>query len=298
MSSYGDLPPMGVASVASDTSHHLAEGPVWDPVRGRLLWVDILDGAVHVGSLTEDGRIVAQERIESPDTAAAVAVSARGELVIAGAHRLHYIDADGAMSSGRALINGDGRRFNDGKPDPGGRFTVGTKGPGPEKLIRVDPGEEVIVLDDDLGLSNGLGWSGDGRRMYSVDTPSRRIFVRDYDPGSGMAGARRVLVELDGDGYPDGLAVDAENHLWVAVWGAGCVVRITPAGDVVARVDVPAPHTSCPAFAGDDLGTLVITTATEDLTPEQARDYPLSGRLFTFTPGVRGAEPRLWSGRR
>jgi sugar lactone lactonase YvrE len=288
---------MGMASVASDASHHLAECPVWDPVRERLLWVDILDGAVHAGVLSGDGRIIWQERIESPDTASAVAVSAHGELLIAGTHRLHYVDVEGGTSSGRQLIDGGGRRFNDGRPDPAGRFVVGTKGPGPETLIRVEPGEEAIVLDDDLALSNGLAWSADGRRMYSVDTPSRRIFVRDYDAATGEAGERKVLVELD-CGYPDGMTIDAEDHLWVAVWGEGCVLRVTPAGDVAARVDVPAPHTSCPAFAGTDLGILVITTATEDLTPQQAHDFPLSGHLFTFTPGVRGAQPRLWSGRR
>jgi len=295
---YAAVPLLATARAATDEPHFLGEGPTWDPIRERLLWVDIMAGVVHTGRLREDGRIEPGERIGMPDTAGAVAVAADGALVVAGTHRLHRRSADGAITSGRALIDGDERRFNDGKPDPAGRFVVGTKGPGGELLLRLEPGagEPATVIDDDLTLSNGLAWSADGRIFYSVDTGTARIFVRDYDPGSGETGPRRVFAVLD-HGHPDGLTIDADDHVWVAVWGGGCVLRFAPDGALVGRVDVPAPHTTCPAFAGPDLDTLVITTATEHLTPAQLERHPLSGRVCTAQVGVRGIPPLLWGGR-
>ena len=289
-------PVLSAPRVATGIAHHLAEGPTWDPIRGRILWVDIMAGAVYSGRFGYGGAIEVEERIDFPDTAGAVAVAASGELVVAGTDRLYYRATDGTITASAVLIAGEGRRFNDGKPDPAGRFLVGTKGPSDrEQLLLVHADETVSVLDDDLTLSNGLAWSRDGSRLYTVDTLTRRIWVRDYDPTTGRTGEREPFAEI-ADGYPDGLTTDAEDHVWVAVWGGGCVLRIAPSGQIVGRVDVPAPHTSCPVFAGPDLDTLVITTATEDLTPAQLEEFPLSGRLFTVRTGVSGNQPQLWAG--
>jgi len=292
---YEDVPSAGTVRLATDVSHYLSEGPVWDGIRDRILWVDIMSGTVHAGRLSPDGTIRAEERYDFPDTAGAVAVAATGELVVAGRHRLYFRSVDGAVRAGPELIVGQDRRFNDGKPDPRGRFVVGTLGPGGELLMRVD-GDRVSVLDDDLTLSNGLAWSTDGSRFYSIDTWSKRIHVREYDATTGATGRRELFAEFE-HGSPDGMTTDAEDHLWVAMWGEGCVLRISPGGRIVARVDVPAPHTTCAQFAGPDLDTLVITTATEHLSAEQLRANPLSGRLFTVRPGVRGNPPYLWNGR-
>ncbi|MBD3943896.1 SMP-30/gluconolactonase/LRE family protein [Microbacterium sp. NEAU-LLC] len=295
---YADVPLLATAEPATDEPQFLGEGPTWDPIRERLLWVDIMAGAVHVGRLHDDGRVEPQSRIQTPDSAGAVAVAADGALVVAGTSRLHYVSGDGAISSGRELVTGEGRRFNDGKPDPAGRFVVGTLGPGDELLLRVEAGvdEPTTVIDDDLTLSNGLAWSADGRRFYSADTGSSRIFVRSYDPATGATGPRTVFAALS-HGHPDGMTIDADDHVWVAVWGGGCVLRFAPDGRLVGRVDVPAPHTTCPVFAGPELDTLVVTTATEHLTQAQRDAHPLSGRVFTARPGVRGIPPLLWGGR-
>ncbi|MDT0144569.1 SMP-30/gluconolactonase/LRE family protein [Microbacterium sp. PRC9] len=296
MNSYESIPTLGTARVATGTSYFLGEGPIWDPVRGRILWVDIMAGAVHSGRFVHGGAVEAEERYDFPDTAGAVAVSAAGELVVAGTHRLHYRDVAGEISSGGPLIEGSERRFNDGKPDPRGRFVVGTKGPGGELLIRVDRDESVEVLDDDLTLSNGLVWSADGLRLFSIDTMTQSIYVRDYDTATGTGGQRSLFTRL-AHGYPDGMTIDRDDHLWVAVWGEGCVLRISPHGEIVAKVDVPAPHTSCAVFAGPELTTLVITTATEGLTLQQLEEHPLSGRLFTIALNAKGVQQPLWAGR-
>jgi sugar lactone lactonase YvrE len=283
-------------TVATEQPCFLAEGPTWDPVRHRLLWVDITAGAVHSGRLEIDGTITQDARLDVPGTAGAVAVAETGDLLIAGTNQLHTWVPDEGLSTGEQMIEGDERRFNDGKPDPAGRFVVGTKGPSAhEQLLRVEHDGSVTVIDDNLTLSNGLGWTADGRRMYSIDTGTGRIFVRDYDTATGEVGAREVFATIT-EGHPDGMTMDADDHLWVAVWGEGCVLRFSPDGDIVDRIDVPAPHTSCPAFIGDDLRTLVITTAREGLDDRQLADHPFSGRLFTVTPGVTGAAPHLWAG--
>ncbi|WP_292876333.1 SMP-30/gluconolactonase/LRE family protein [Microbacterium sp.] len=300
MTAGDDAPALGTPRVATGVGMFLGEGPLWDPIRGVLLWVDIEDGSVYRGVFAFGGSIEIQERIAFPDTAGTVAVAASGEMVVAGTRSLFFRAPDGAITAGPDLVSGEGRRFNDGKPDPQGRLVVGTKGPDgsdAETLLRVEHDGSATVLDDDLTLANGLGWTADGRRLYTVDTLSRRIHVRDYDPDTGETGPRRVFLTLDGPGYPDGMTIDAEDHLWVAVWGGGRVLRISPAGEIVGRIDVPAPHTSSVAFAGPELDTMVITTAQENLTPEELAAAPLSGRLFTLRPGVRGTRPLLWAGR-
>ncbi|CAN5557608.1 N/A [soil metagenome] len=287
-------------TVATDEGFFLGDGPFWDPIRERLLWVDIRAGTVLAGTLRADGTISIDERVTFPTTVGAVAVSASGDWVIAGGEELLTRTAAGVVRTGpRILPVGSGSRLNDGKPDPAGRYMVGSlrlDGESTtERLVVVQPDGDVEELDTDLALSNGLGWSPDGSVMYSIDTMRRTIFARPYDTATGTAGDRHTLVTLD-DGYPDGMCVDVDGYLWVAVWGLGQVRRYSPAGELERVIDVPAPHTSCVAFAGPDLDTLVITSATQDLTAEQLAEYPLSGRLFTHTPGVRGLPQALWKG--
>jgi sugar lactone lactonase YvrE len=281
---------------ATAESYFLAEGPLWDPIRGQVVWVDIIAGTVQRGTLQRDLSITVDEVIPFPETAGAVALSAAGDMLVAGRHRLFVRDSAGGVLPGDQLLEGTGRRFNDGQVDPAGRFLVGTiVKPGPsntEQLLRLEHDGTATVIDDDLTLSNGLAWTSDGRTLYSVDTSSRRIFVRDYDPASGAVGPRTVFAEVEG--FPDGAAIDADDHLWVAVWGGGCVLRYAPDGEVVGRIDVPAPHTTSLAFVGPALDTMVITTAREELSAEDAARYPDSGRLFAVRAGVRGLPPRLW----
>jgi sugar lactone lactonase YvrE len=277
----------------------LAEGPVWDAARGRLLWVDILGGAVHEGARDGD-RIEVSASHRFDGMVGAVAVADDGTLLVAAQEHLVVLRSGGTREEGPRIVPaGVGRRLNDGSTDPAGRFLVGSLSLGGnshgEVLVRLEPDGQVTPLDEDLTLSNGLAWSADGSLMYSVDTLRHTVFVRDYDAASGAVGERRVHVRLD-DGFPDGIALDAANHLWVAVWGAGEVRRFSPEGSLVDRLAVPAPHTSCVAFAGDDLRTLVITTATAELDNEQLRAYPDSGRLFTAAVDVPGLPVPTWSG--
>lgn len=290
----------GSIRVAHPQVHELAEGPFWDPIRERLLWVDIRRGRVYSADLSPDGLLEIRDELDLDETVGAIAVSASGAWLVAGAERLYVRDDAGELHPGPRLISSGGsRRLNDGKPDPLGRYLVGSlslAGPSnQEQLVQVGLDRSIEVIDDDLTLSNGLAWSRDGSRLYSVDTERRRVLVRAYDVASGRVGPRSVHLSFD-DGYPDGICIDAEEHLWIAMWGLGRIDRYSPSGELVGSIEVPAPHTSSVAFAGVDLDVLVITTATQDLDDEQLELFPHSGRVFTVRPGVRGLPQPLWAG--
>jgi sugar lactone lactonase YvrE len=276
----------------------LAEGPVWDAPRQRLLWVDILAGAVWAGRLDDDGTIEATRLLVLDETVGAVAAGADGSLIVAGQERLHHVDVDGTVAPGaRVVPTGAGRRCNDGGVDPVGRFLVGTmplRGSSTrETLVRLDPDGALGVLDDGLTLSNGLAWSLDGRRLFHVDTARRTVWSRDYDVASGEVGPREPHLVLT-RGAPDGIALDAEDHLWLAVWGGGRVQRYAPSGALVAELALPAPDVTSVAFAGPELSTLVVTSARSRLDDRTGSDVPGSGRLFTTRVDVPGAPVPPW----
>ncbi|MBL7627573.1 SMP-30/gluconolactonase/LRE family protein [Frankia nepalensis] len=290
---------MRTAVTATDEAFGLAESPVWDAARRRLLWVDILAGAVLEGSL-DASRVTIIRRHQVDSLVGAVTATGDGTLLVAAREHLVLLAPDGTRADGPRLVPaGQGRRLNDGSTDPAGRFVVGTLSletpSSREALVRLEPDGRITLLDDDLTLSNGLAWSADGTKMYSVDTLRRTVFVRSYDPAGDAVGPRRVHLRIS-DGLPDGLAADADEHLWIAVWGAGEVRRYAPDGTLTDRVAVPAPHTSSVAFAGDDLRSLVVTTAYAELTTEQRQTYPASGRLFTTSVDVPGIPVPRWSG--
>ena len=251
--------------VLIDAKALLGEGPRWDAPNERLLWVDIKRGELHVWDGTSDH----VEQLEAP--LSAVAPTTDGDVLLAFADRL-------ALLTGATLArvpHGAHMRLNDGACDPQGRFWVGAMRHDEEKqrdaaLYRFD-GELVQVLDG-VSLSNGIGWSPDESRMYYVDTLSRRVDVFDYD---GEIANRRMFAFVDRDaGFPDGLTVDDEGGVWVALWGGSCVRRYTPDGELDRVVDIPAEHVTACCFGPGT--TLFVTTAAPD------------GRVFVADVGVSG----------
>ncbi|MDX3105789.1 SMP-30/gluconolactonase/LRE family protein [Nonomuraea angiospora] len=281
------------ATPASADVYALGEGPVWDAARERLLWVDIVAGAVHEG-LLDDGLITVTGRQVFDGMVGAVAVSEDGRLLVAEQQTLTRVDLDGRRTElARVLAPGVRSRLNDGAVDPAGRFLIGSLAlddrHGQEVLARLDE-SGLTYLDTDLVLSNGLAWSPEGDLLYSVDTLPGIVWVRDYDTATGKTGPRRQAFTI-GDGMPDGMCADADGNLWIANWGLGRVECRTPAGELLATVETGAPHTSSAAFAGPDLDTLVITTSTLDLPAAGPGD----GRLFTAKVGVRGLPTPYWN---
>ncbi|HWS31916.1 MAG TPA: SMP-30/gluconolactonase/LRE family protein, partial [Actinoplanes sp.] len=220
------------AHPAGPDTYALGEGPVWDPARERLLWVDIDGHAVYRGRVRDD-RITVTGSWRFDSTVGAVAVAESGELLVAERETLTRVGLDGTRTElARVLAPGSTSRLNDGAVDPAGRFLVGSLDPaeqsGTEVLVRLD-GAGLTTLDDDLILSNGLAWSPAGDRFYSIDTIPGVVRVRDYDPVTGTVGERRTAFAIT-DGHPDGMCADADGNLWIAVWGRGRVECRTPAG--------------------------------------------------------------------
>ncbi|WP_328941279.1 SMP-30/gluconolactonase/LRE family protein [Streptomyces sp. NBC_00250] len=277
----------------------LTEGPVWDARRRELLWVDIPDGLVHRAALTHEDAtpdLVAVSTIRLDRPVGAVQPCASGALLAAAGTSFLRLEEDRpvaeAVELAAPLLPEDGlpRRMNDAAVDPAGRLLAGTmaydESPGAGALYRLD-GDGLATLLESVTISNGLGWSPDGTLLYYADSPTGRVDVFAYDTTTGTLSGRRPFAVLD-RGVPDGLTVDAEGRVWVAVWGGGEVLAFTPEGGLHARVEVPASHVTSCAFAGPDLDVLVITTATEGLDEDRRRAEPDAGRLFVCRPGARG----------
>jgi sugar lactone lactonase YvrE len=283
-------------TVATDPVYELAEGIVWDD-RARLVrWVDIWKGRVLSGAMT-DGRIDDIRVLELGQTTGAVALAEDGGLLVAGSRGLIAVSAGGDISFGPDLL-GDRRdvRFNDGRVDPQGRFLVGTMAlgdpTGDEVLLRVHAEGEVEVLREGLGLSNGIGFSPDGATVYHVDTGPGTVSRHSYGAGSFDHSEPWVTVLTDLPGSPDGLVVDAEGALWVALWGGSSVRRHAPTGKLLDIVEVDAAQASCPGFVGAKLDILAITTAQEGI--DEVTDQ--AGAIFLADVGATGLPPLRWAG--
>lgn len=287
------------ARVASREAYVLGEGPVWDAAGGRVLWVDIQRGLVLEGELRADG-VEPVARHALPGTVGAVVPAADGGLLVAAADGLAAIPAGGRVHPGPRLLPGHAdSRLNDGACDPAGRFLVGSLAldgrEHDERLYRLESDGSVTVLADDVTLSNGLGWAPDGNTLYHVDSVPGVVWSRRYDPATGAVGERRELFRI-ADGTPDGLCVDVDGNLWIAIWGGGEVRRYTPRGDVLAAVAVPAPHTSSVAFVGPGRDRLLVTTARDGLSQAALAAHPDSGRLFLADVETGGVPTTPWRG--
>ena len=269
----------------------LGEGALWNPETQQLYWVDIEGRALHVfdPNTGEDRHYPTGERIST------VVPMRNGNALVALQTGIHEIDlTSGQLTCRVDPVTDEHLRFNDGKCDPAGRFWVGTfdlqRRDHAGTLYRHDPDGRTHVMRRRITNSNGLAWSLDKTTMYYIDTPTLVVQAFDYDDATGSLANPRVVIRIpEGSGGPDGMTLDAEGKLWVALWGGGAVHRYDPAtGALLQVVLVAAPFTSSCAFGGPGLETLFITTARSGLTPQQLQEYPLSGNVFAVKPGVAG----------
>ena len=279
---------MKVEQVTDPLAYH-GEGPVWSAAWGGLRWLDMLAGDVL--SLSSDGT-VARRHIDT--VVAAVRPRREGGAVIGVERGFALEDTDGKVTLLEPLWSDDRVRMNEGGCDPDGRFYCGSMAydlrPGAGAVHRLDPDGSTTTVLDDVTVSNGLEWSPDGSRAYYVDTATDRIDVFDYDREGGLSGRRRFA---DVPGGPDGLTVDEDGGVWVALYGGGSVRRYTPEGDLDEVVELPVTKVTACTFGGPALDRLFITTSREHLDPG---DEPQAGALFTCTPGVRGMAAREFAG--
>ena len=284
---------MTQAELVLDARAELAEGPCWLAERGLLAWVDITAGLVHLF----DPATGADRALDVGQPVGAVVPTDDGRLALAVRDGFALLDPDRAeveliVEVERELI---GNRMNDGKSDPAGRFWAGTMavdmGAGAGGLYRLDAERNVELMVPGVSISNGLGWSPDGRLMYYIDSPQGRVDVFDFDATSGAIANRRPFAQVKG-GDPDGMAVDAGGGLWVAIWGAGKVLHFLPDATISDEIELPASRVTSCCFGCRELRDLYITSAWQGMTADQRAREPLAGGIFRSRPGVQGQPTR------
>jgi sugar lactone lactonase YvrE len=277
------------ADQVTDSVAYHGEGPVWSERWGGLRWVDMLAGDVL--SLEPDGS-VGRHHIAS--VVAALRPRRRGGAVLGIERGFALEDADGTITRLSELWTDEHLRMNEGACDPDGRFYCGSmaydKQPGAGALYRLDPDRSVQVVLANVTVSNGLDWSPDGSLAYYNDTDTGRVDVFDYERDAGLSD-RRPFVQTGA--RPDGLTVDAEGGVWVALSNASAVRRYTPDGVLDEVVELPVTKVTACTFGGSWLDELFITTSREDLEPGAE---PAAGSLFRALPGLRGLAVREFAG--
>jgi len=264
----------------------LGESPSWDDSAEHLGWVDILRGELHVTDPATGNDTVVSAGIV---VGAARPTTTVGRWAVATADGFGYLALDGTLDLVDPVLRDQPQRMNDAGVDPIGRLWAGSMGwsaePGQGALHTWDGVAPSVVAVDGLSLPNGIAWSPDGQTLYFVDTVARHVFTASYAPADGHIGRIRPLLALP-DALPDGLVVDAEGALWIALWGRAEVRRYAPDGRWIGRVTVPVSQPTSCALAPD--GTLFVTSARIDLGEETLAREPLAGAVFAVHTGVPG----------
>ncbi|HVM21816.1 MAG TPA: SMP-30/gluconolactonase/LRE family protein [Sphingomicrobium sp.] len=273
----------------ADVGAVLGEGPVWAARESALYWLDIKGRKIF--RLDQAGDL---KEWPTPLRIGTIAPRAGGGFIAATEEGIAEMDLDSGSFGLRLTIEAHlpDNRFNDGKVDREGRFWTGSmddrEAQASGTLYRIGPDWSWAAVDEGYRVTNGPAFSPDGRTMYHNDSARQITYAFDLAEDGGASNRREFLRFGEGDGYPDGMTVDAEGCLWVAFWDGWCVRRFGPDGRLLETVQVPtARPTSC-AFGGPELDRLYITSARIGISAEDLAMQPNAGALFMLEPGVQG----------
>lgn len=281
---------MAEAKLILDVKAAHGESPYWCEKEKRLYWLDILNQNVHIFNPSNR----ADEIIHLPVLATTLVEMTGGGFLVSGIDGIYSFNHDfNDMHKVLCLEqNNPVTRFNDGKADASGRLWVGSMHmegkPGYGSLYCVDQNYAVERKLNNVDISNGIVWTSDRTLMYYTHTLSGEILCFDYNNDTGRITNQQTVFEFC-DQYPDGMAIDACNNLWIAIWGESKVVCLDTASRCITQiVDVQAPLVSAVAFGGENLQTLYITTSRLGLTDADLQKYPQSGGLFSYETNIKG----------
>lgn len=267
----------------------LGEGVLWHAAENAVYFVDIKGRLIHRLVLTSG----AMDSWKAPDQPGFVVPLERGGFVCGMPGGLHRFDADTGRFTKLKDVETDrpGNRLNDGFVDASGYLWFGSMDDAEQVpsgvLYRVNDAGDVLAQDTDYVITNGPAMSPNGRTLYHNDTMRRVVYAFDVNDDGTLAN-KRIFAAISGDGHPDGLAVDAEGHVWVALFGGWRIERFAPDGTVVEQVPFPCANVTRLAFGGDDLRTVYATTAWKGLSAAERERQPLAGALFSFRAPVPG----------
>jgi sugar lactone lactonase YvrE len=282
--------------VAHRGKDDVGEGPVWDFRAQALFWIDVTQGLIH----RLDPKTSAHSSFSIGKHIGAVALFSKELLVAAVRDGFATISKiDGTVNYLSQVLSEENIRFNDGKCDPVGRFVAGTMRyqpePGTAALYSCNDNGEVKEILSGVGLSNGLCWDAAGTHLYYIDTLTKEISLFEYNIQDGTLHNRRTFYTFSAnDGSPDGMTIDVDGNLWVALWGGGKVMCISEKARVITEVMLPVSQPTSVTFGGENLDQLFITSAKYQLSQVQQEKQPLAGSLFVANVGVRGVQEPIF----
>ncbi|XP_063968494.1 regucalcin-like [Lytechinus pictus] len=279
---------------------YLLEGPHWDDVNNKLYYVDIFGNAIHRYDVASQK----DEKVDIGESVGASVPTRSGKTLVAAKHKMGYCDWRTGNFETVAMVDEDQptTRFNDGKCDPAGRLWAGTMG-AEEVLAGVEKGKgslfclhsnmKVTKHVDNIDISNGMAWTADRKTLYYIDTLRHGVDAFDYNNETAEIGNRRQVVKVpDEEGLPDGMCIDSEDMLWVALFNGDVINRYNPkTGEKLQTIRFPTTNITSCCWGGRNLDELYVTSAKHFLTDEQKRTQPLAGSVFRVTGlGVKGVK--------
>jgi xylono-1,5-lactonase len=277
----------------------LGEGPLWSARDNAVYWVDIKGQFLHRFSLADE----AKKSWPMPERIGWVVERRDQQGFVAGlksGFAFLTLDPVEVTPIGNPSDACPGNRLNDAKADARGRIWAGSMDDdevtATGSLFRLTPDLNWETLDTGYRITNGPAFSVDGTRMYHTDSALRRVYVFDVGSG-GQISNKRIFLQIEpGQGYPDGMTVDAQDHLWVAHWGGSRVSRFRPDGTLDRAIALPASQITSCVFAGAKLNRMFVTSAAIGLSEKQLAAEPLAGSLFEVDPGCIGLPTRQFGG--
>lgn len=266
----------------------LGEGPVWDARSRALYFVDIKGRQVH--RYGEQGE---RRSWPAPQQVSFIVPLAGGGFVCGLEDGLYrFCEASGAFTLLRHVERDvPSNRFNDGFVDADGNLWFGSMDDAERRpsgaLYRLSGDGRLSTAERDYVITNGPAMSPDGRTLYHTDTLAKTVFQFDVQGDGGLAG-KRAFVTIAGSGHPDGMAVDTEGCVWIALFGGGRIERYASSGTCLGSVAFPCSNVTKLAFGGADLRTVYATTAWKGLSAAQRAREPLAGGLFSFRSAAPG----------
>jgi sugar lactone lactonase YvrE len=281
--------------VVCEKVSELGEGPLWDPSRKLICWVDILNGHIHEWSPV----FKTLNTLQVGQMIGAMAICNDGNYIAAIKDGFGFVNPK--TGEVEMIENPEGHlpgnRFNDGKCDPAGRFWAGTMPLSEDKptgsLYMIAADRSAVKREGAITISNGLAWSLDHKVLYYIDTPTLEVVGYDFDMENGNITNKRTIINIPKEeGFPDGMTIDNEGMLWIAHWGGWQVTRWNPStGKKLSAIKLPVSNVTSCIFGGESMKDLYITSARKGLSVAELEKQPLAGSLFVIKEsGFTGVE--------
>lgn len=269
------------------------EGPIWNVAKSSYLWVDLLKGELYTGNIKTNQT----NKIGIGCALGAVGLISSNHMVMAtekGFGTYAYEDSVFNLIEPKEDYINDSFRFNDGRVGPDGSFFAGTMEwnglDGFGKLIKLAPDKTFEIISEAHAIPNGMGWNMANDTFFMIDTGHHCMYAFDFNIKDGKLSGKRVFKQFGTKEFPDGMAMDKNNHFWIAIWGGSKILHLDEKGGEVEEIKLPVPYPTSCCFGGEKLNELFITSSRLPLSEQQKADDQLSGNCFLIYTDTEGKE--------